>query len=130
MAISQTEENIKKVCVKSKGKNSNALIIMDFKMKFETKSSRETTVEHYGKRGIGWHDFAIILYLLDGQGEPYRNIVYLDQILTDTNQQDAGMVVALLKIAITTIITELLFIKKASSHPIMQAATKTTLLPS
>ena len=113
MAISQSEENIKKVCVESKGKNINALLIMDFKMKFKTKSSRETTVKHYGKRGIGWHGFAIIFYLLDGEGEPYRNIVYLDQILTDTNQQDAGMVVALLEIAITTIITELSFIKQA-----------------
>ena len=89
-------------------------MILDFKMKFKTRSSRETTVEHYGKRGIGWHGFAIIFYLLDDEGEPYRNIVYLDQILTDTNKQDGAMVVALLELAITTIVNELPFINQAT----------------
>ena len=113
LAISFEEEKIKKICVESKGKVVNAIMILDFKMKFETKSSRETTVEHYGKRGIGWHGFAIIFYLLDDEGKPYRNIVYLDQILTDTNKQDGLMVVALLELAITTIVNELPFINKA-----------------
>ena len=87
---------------------------MDFKMKYEMRSNRETTVEHFGKRGIGWHRFAVIFYLLDEDNNPYRNIVYLDQILSDTNKQDGLTVVALLEVATcTTIIHGLSFIKES-----------------
>ena len=113
MAISKLEDDIKNICVQSNGKLVKALIIMDFKMKYEMKSNRETTVEHFGKRGIGWHGFAVIFYLLDEDKNPYKNIVYLDQILSDTNKQDGPTVVALLEIAICTIIHELPFIKEA-----------------
>ena len=71
VAISTIENDIKEKCVQTKGNVVKALIIMNFKMKYETKSTRETTVEHFGKRGIGWHGFAIIFYLLDGDGLPY-----------------------------------------------------------
>ena len=40
--------------------------------------------------------------------------MYLDQILTDTNKQDGAMAVALLELAITTIVNELPFIDKAT----------------
>ena len=92
---------------------NNTLIIMDFKMKFESKSSRETTVENYGKRGISWHGFAVIFYLLDSNGEPFKNIIYLDQILSDDNSQDALTVVGLLEITVSTLISELPYIKEA-----------------
>ena len=32
-------------------------------MKFEAMSSRESTIEHFGKQGIGWYGAAIIYYL-------------------------------------------------------------------
>ena len=113
VAISSIEDEIKELCSKSNGKVIKALIIMDFKMKFESRSSRETTVEHYGKRGIGWHGFAVIFYLLGDSGEPYKNIIYFDQILSDDNAQDALTVVGLLEIMISTIISELPYIKEA-----------------
>jgi len=113
MAIDQAEKDIKTLCVNTKGKVIKALIIIDFKMKYEMKSTRETTIEHFGKRGIGWHGFAIIFYLLDDKGQPYKNIVYLDQILSETNMQNAMTVVALLETAIATIISELPFLKEA-----------------
>ena len=86
---------------------------MDFEMKYMMKNNRETTVEHFGKRGIGWHGFAVIFYLLDEDNNPYKNIVYLDQILSDTDKQDGPTVVAQLEVAICTIIHELSFIKEA-----------------
>ena len=46
-------------------------------------------------------------------GNPYQNIVYLDQILNDTKKQDGAAVVALLKVAITEIISEVPFMKEA-----------------
>ena len=113
VAIDKAEKDIKQKCIDSNGKVINALIIIDFKMKYEMKSSRETTVEHFGKRGIGWHGFAIIFYLLDNEGSPYKNIVYLDQILSETNMQNALTVVALLETGISTIISELPYIKEA-----------------
>lgn len=113
IAIDEAEEDIKRKCVESKGKIINALIIIDFKMKYEMKSTRETTVEHFGKRGIGWHGFAIIFYLLDNEGAPYKNIVYLDQILSETNMQNALTVVGLLETGIATIVSELPYIKEA-----------------
>ncbi len=38
---------------------------MDFKMKFEVQSSRGSTVEHFGKRGIGWHGCALLYFLYE-----------------------------------------------------------------
>ena len=32
-------------------------------MKFESISVRESSVEHFGKRGMGWHGFAIMYHL-------------------------------------------------------------------
>ena len=69
-------------------------------MKYEIKSSRESSVEHYGKRGLGWHGMAIIFYLLDNEQQPFKNIVYLDQLLNDTNLQDSGTVIGLLEVGI------------------------------
>ena len=38
-------------------------MIGDFKMKFEPMSSRETTLDHYSKRGISWYGFCLMFYL-------------------------------------------------------------------
>ena len=52
-AISKEESDMKELCLRSKGSTVHAIVIIDFKMKFETKRSRESTVDHYGKRGLG-----------------------------------------------------------------------------
>ena len=111
-AISKEESDMKELCIRSKGSTVHAMVIIDFKMKFETKSSRESTVEHYGKRGLGWHGMAIIFYLLDKDEEPVRNIVYIDQILNDSNIQDSGIFIGLLEVGFQAIIKELPFIKE------------------
>ena len=53
VAIVMTENDIKEACVQSQGNILKALIIMEFKMKYKMKSTREITVENFGKRGIG-----------------------------------------------------------------------------
>ena len=65
------------------------LIIIDLEM----KSNRETTVEHFDKQGIGWHEFVVLFYLLDEDNNLYKNIVYLDDTLSDTNKQDGVTVI-------------------------------------
>ena len=95
-------------------------------MKFEAKSARETTVEHFGKRGIGWHGCALIYYLyqqreddngnsmFNDNGEKMmfakKHIIYIDQILEDGNRQDGLVVISLLESAVTAIYDQLPFI--------------------
>ncbi len=38
------------------------ILILDFKMEFELKSTRENTVKYFGKCGIGWHGCALIYH--------------------------------------------------------------------
>ena len=112
----------------TKGKKTKGLMIIDFKMKFETMSVRESTLEHYGKRGIGWHGCALIYYLYkvktedkhnieyDTNGceiyEARKNIIYIDQILESSNKQDGMMVISLLEAALVAINNQLPFINE------------------
>ena len=50
--------------------------IIDFKMKFETMSVRDSTLEHYGQRGIGWHGCALIYHLYKVKTDGKHNIEY------------------------------------------------------
>ena len=113
--IKQVEDDMKKVCIDSKGEDTRGLLVMDFKMKFNPISARESTIEHYGKRGISWHGFCLIYYLYDNETkEPIRYSTYLDQILSDGNKQDAHCVVSLLEAALNQIIHDLPFINSVT----------------
>ena len=91
-AIQKIHEDTINECY-TKTESVTALVIGDFKMKFEPLSSRETTIEHYGKRGISWHGFCIQFYLLknmtleDGTTteKEQKYTVYIDQIISDGN---------------------------------------------
>ena len=113
--IKQVENDMKELCIDSKGENTTGLLVMDFKMKFDPISARESTIEHYGKRGISWHGFCLIYYLYDNETkEPIRYSTYLDQILSDGNKQDTHCVVSLLEAALNQIIQDLPFIKSVT----------------
>ena len=91
-----------------------------------------STVEHFRKRGIAWHDCALIYYLYkakkndDGSklydtngngmycGKKY--LVYIDQILTNSNAQDGMLVVALLESRLKSIHSQLPFISQLISQ--------------
>ena len=85
---------MKQSCVNTNGKETLALMIGDYKMKFEPMSQRETTFDHYGKRGISWHGFCLQFYLLQSAKSengcdvevPMKYTVYLDQIASDGNK--------------------------------------------
>ena len=92
-------------------------MIVDFKMKFEVLSSRESSLEHFGKRGISWHGCALVYYLYeiiddDGNYGPKEYRVYIDQILEGSNRQDGAAVVSLLEAVLTAITTELPFVEE------------------
>ena len=100
LAITEIEKQMKEDCM-NKRKGVKAIMIGDFKMKFKPMSSRETTLDHYGKRGVSWHGFCLIFYLckaVPGNNnetveEPVRYTVYLNQLLSDSNKQDRKSVV-------------------------------------
>ena len=50
-------------------------------MKFEAQSTRESTVEHFGKRGIAWHGCALMYYLYEVNKDNNDN----DVVDTDGN---------------------------------------------
>ena len=89
MAISQLELDMKELCMRSCRYTITAMVFMviiNFKMKDEIKSSRESTVDHYGKRGLGWHGMAIIFYPFDDKESALnKKIVYVDQIVNNSN---------------------------------------------
>ena len=63
IGLQKLHDELKNECITTNGAKTRAVLIVGFKMKFEAKSARESTVEHFGKRGIGWHGCALIYYL-------------------------------------------------------------------
>ena len=128
MQIRIVEESMKNLCTTSRGSVTNGLMIIDFKMKFETQSTRESTLEHFGKRGIGWHGCALVYYLyeldlnknndpiLDNDGKDKyiakRYIAYIDQVLSESNKQDGHTVIGLLEVAMIAINNRYSFIRE------------------
>ena len=61
--INKVVETLNEKCISSKGDVVYALMIADFKVKFETLSSRESTIDHFGKRSIRWHGYLLIFLI-------------------------------------------------------------------
>ena len=115
--IKDREKYIQKCCEHSKGKDTKCIAVMDFKMKFESMSARESSVEHFGKRGMGWHGFALMYYLWEknkktNQYYTQKYIIYIDQVLKDGAKQDSMTVISLLESALQVIYNEFPFINE------------------
>ena len=117
-AISKLHQHLQDECIKAREISRTAVMIMDFKMKWEPVSGRESTQGHFGKRGIGWHGCCIVYYKHekvqkeDGTYElkATRYTSYIDQILSGTNKQDSMCVFSCLEAALLVIIEDLPFI--------------------
>ena len=104
----------------SNGSKVQALMIIDFKMKFEPVSSRETSLDHYGKRGISWYGVHLMYFKLEEVEDDDGNItkqavqysVYMDQILAGGNRQDLVCVGSLLDAALKQISVDLPFVSE------------------
>ena len=115
--IKDREKYIQKCCEHSKGKDTKCIAVMDFKMKFESMSARESSVEHFGKRGMGWHGFALMYYLWEkniktNQYCTQKYIIYIDQVLKDGAKQDSMTVISLIESALQVIYNEFPFINE------------------
>ena len=71
---------------------------MHLKMKFNPINARESTLDYYGKRVINWHDFCSIYYMYDDENKDViRYFAYIDQILSNGNNQGTYCVLSLLE---------------------------------
>jgi hypothetical protein len=74
--------------------NTQALLVMDFKMKFEAEYYREKTTDFYGKKGSSWHGTMIYSRYTDRQKSDSRkelephHITYYDHISSSNSKQD------------------------------------------
>ena len=100
------------------GDESKALLLIDWKMKFEMVSSHETSQEHFGKRGLPWHGAMLIFFRrkeveIDGVRSTVaqRYHVYLDQIMSGYNKQSALSVICMIEAALDWIHTQFPVIK-------------------
>ena len=80
MDVSSLMEEIKSECLPGE-RSRRALLVLDYKMKFERMHHREKTVDHYGKKGISWHGaMAMQFSLQKGGEEPTLQRVCFDDI--------------------------------------------------
>jgi hypothetical protein len=79
---------------------SKCIMLADYKMKIEPSQRRESTVEHYGKRGISYH--GICVYYMhrraDGSYEP--TIRYIDTVVEGDAAQDIGAALSIIEEAL------------------------------
>ena len=114
------KSTIKSILEDNKENIDRAHIIIDFKMNYESCSSRESSMDHFGKRGMAWHGVMIVFFVLARKcrtdGSTYfqkeRRQIHIDQILNNGNKKDAGAVIDLLEVSLVTIITNLPHIKE------------------
>ena len=113
-ALCDLETKLKNECMETKGSKTRSIMIMDFKMKYESKSVCESSIEHYGKRGIGWHGCALIYYLYKIKLDDKNNIVYdtsgKEVYKPRSNKQDGMTVISLIEAALVSIVDQLSFI--------------------
>ena len=105
-------QEMEEKCTESKGIATTAKICIDWKMKWEPYTDRETTQEHYGKRGVSWHG-AYIMYheWSEEEKKAVERRKYLDQILQGDNKQDGLGVLSMVEAMLVHIKEELPFIK-------------------
>lgn len=54
-AMERIDEKMNNCFKYSNGNRVSVQMVIDFKIKFEPLPTRETNLEHYDKRGIGWY---------------------------------------------------------------------------
>ncbi|GMF23159.1 unnamed protein product [Phytophthora lilii] len=73
---------------------TEALVVIDYKMKAEPIYYREETVDHYGKRGMSWHGAMIRFWAKASPLEDAtENKIYFDHISNSDNKQDQEAVI-------------------------------------
>jgi hypothetical protein len=100
---------------KANGGNGTILgIIGDFKMNWNARGNKETTQQHYGKRGIPWHGFLGYYYRYIPETDSFERVVIkVDQILEGDANKNGAAVLSLLECFLLQVEEEFSFLKEA-----------------
>jgi hypothetical protein len=100
---------------KLNGGNGTILgIIGDFKMNWNAMGNKETTQQHYGKRGIPWHGFLGVYYRYIPESDSFERVVIkVDQILEGDAFKNGAAVLSLLECFLCQVEKEFPFLRKA-----------------
>ena len=102
---------MKQECLENKISSKHALVVINWKMKFESMSARGTSQEHFGKRGIAWHGCLLKFFRYE-EGSAVRYNIYADQIMEGSNKQDSLAVASTIEAFLYQIHEELSFLEE------------------
>jgi hypothetical protein len=89
-------------------------IIGDFKMNWNAMGNKETTQQHYGKRGIPWHGFLGVYYRYIPESNSFERVVIkVDQILEGDAVKNGATVLSLLECFLLQVEKVFPFLRKA-----------------
>ena len=79
---------------------TKCIMLADYKMKIEPSQRRESTVEHYGKRGISYHGICVYYMHKRADGKLEPTIRYIDTVVEGDASQDIGAALSILEEAL------------------------------
>jgi len=88
--LQKVADEMKQMCA-DKGCSDEAIVVIDYKMKFDPQYFREKTVDHYGKRGMTWHGVIVRFWQMEQTSDGADAVetkLYFDHIAADDNKQD------------------------------------------
>jgi hypothetical protein len=88
------------------GISDEAIVVLDYKMKFDPLYFREKTVDHYGKRGMTWHGVMVRFWQMeptDNGDDAVETKLYFDHIAADDNKPDKESVSAFFEAMLLTL---------------------------
>jgi hypothetical protein len=92
----------------NKRASGRCMIVIDWKMKFLAERIRESSMHHFGKRGLPWHEDVLWWYDWDAEEEKtVKCFVALDQIMGTGNKQDGAAVLCTMEALIEKINQEI-----------------------
>ena len=93
---------------KYKKASGKCIIVIDWKMKFLAERCRESSMHHFAKRGLPWHEAVLWWYAWDEESKDVvKYMVALDQILGTGNKQDGATVLCSMEALMRKINVEL-----------------------
>ena len=112
--ITRLIDGMKERCRRGR-KSSEALVVLDYKMKFDAAYYREKAVDYYGKRGISWRGSMVMLFAFNEKAKgPVLQRIYFDDASFEDNKQDSLAVMSLIEHLLSGIRTSLPHIKHVS----------------
>ena len=97
----------------TKSATGTCVIVIDWKMKFLSERIRESSMHHFGKRGLPWHEAVGWWYDWDDDSnEVVQNVVALDQICGQGNKQDGPAVLCTIEALMVKLNMELPHLKR------------------